>query len=120
MLVHAGVGTYLGTRGGDYSGISVDPVDGTFWAANEFSRSSLDLWGTWVANFSISATAAAARGAGLAPPTKHDAAGANAGLGSGGWNGPDGNADADFLINAGAALLRLATGEWVVIGDPHR
>jgi large repetitive protein len=70
VLVHAGVGTYLGTRGGDYSGISVDPVDDTFWAANEYSRSSFDLWGTWIANFAISATISPRRAAGLAPPHK--------------------------------------------------
>ena len=34
-LVKAGTQTYSGTRGGDYSGISVDPLTGSFWAANE-------------------------------------------------------------------------------------
>src|SRR5262249_51984683 len=60
VLVHAGQGTYLGVRGGDFSGISVDPANDTFWAANEYSRSSLELWGTWVANFTVGAPPSAA------------------------------------------------------------
>jgi hypothetical protein len=47
-------------RAGDYSGIAVDPVDGTFWAANEYATAALspelpisNNWGTWIANFSI-------------------------------------------------------------------
>src|SRR5207245_11495535 len=77
VLVHAGVGTYLGTRGGDYSGISVDPVNDTFWAANEYSRSSFELWGTWVANFTISASASAPRAGGLTVPRGQDTLGAD-------------------------------------------
>src|SRR5262245_7347662 len=46
-------------RVGDYSGIAIDPSDGSFWAANEYAKVVPDLlpfvsWGTWIANFSIS------------------------------------------------------------------
>jgi hypothetical protein len=45
-------------RVGDYSGIAIDPRDGTFWAANEYAKVVPELlpyvpWGTWIANFSI-------------------------------------------------------------------
>ncbi len=43
-----------GGRAGDLSGINVDPVDGSFWAANEFANTEATAnWGTAVANFSI-------------------------------------------------------------------
>jgi uncharacterized repeat protein (TIGR01451 family) len=39
-------------RAGDLSGINVDPVDGSFWAANEFANTqSIADWGTAVADF---------------------------------------------------------------------
>ncbi len=39
-------------RAGDLSGINVDPVDGTFWAANEFANTQATAnWGTAIANF---------------------------------------------------------------------
>jgi hypothetical protein len=37
-------------RTGDFSGISVDPVKGGFWAANEIG---LPIWGTWIGHFSF-------------------------------------------------------------------
>jgi len=46
-------------RAGDFSGISVDPSDGSFWAANEYATArnfqlqSLANWGTWIGNFTI-------------------------------------------------------------------
>lgn len=44
-----------GHRAGDLSGINVDPVDGTFWAANEFANTQGTAnWGTAVANFAPS------------------------------------------------------------------
>ena len=47
-----------GGRAGDLSGINVDPVDGTFWAANEFANTqSTANWGTAIANFSPGAAA---------------------------------------------------------------
>ena len=47
-----------GGRAGDLSGINVDPVDGTFWAANEFANTqAFANWGTAVANFAPSAPA---------------------------------------------------------------
>ena len=47
-----------GGRAGDLSGINVDPVDGTFWAANEFAnRQSTANWGTAVANYAPTAPA---------------------------------------------------------------
>lgn len=39
-------------REGDLSGINVDPVDGSFWAVNEFANTQATAnWGTAVANF---------------------------------------------------------------------
>ena len=39
-------------RQGDLSGINVDPVDGSFWAVNEFANTQATAnWGTAVANF---------------------------------------------------------------------
>jgi hypothetical protein len=59
-LVQSGKDFYNGTRAGDFSGISVDPVSGTsFWAANEYAtlqdpNDPLALnWGTWIGNFSV-------------------------------------------------------------------
>jgi uncharacterized repeat protein (TIGR01451 family) len=44
-----------GHRAGDLSGINVDPVDGTFWAANEFANTQGTAnWGTAIANFAPS------------------------------------------------------------------
>jgi hypothetical protein len=46
-------------RAGDFSGISIDPSDGSFWAANEYATAknfqiqSLANWGTWIGNFTI-------------------------------------------------------------------
>lgn len=41
-----------GGRAGDLSGINVDPVDGSFWAANEFANTQATAnWGTAIANF---------------------------------------------------------------------
>jgi predicted outer membrane repeat protein len=43
--------TYSG-RAGDYSFISADPVDGTFWATNEYtSGSNQPNWATWIQQF---------------------------------------------------------------------
>ncbi len=53
ILVHAGQANYNGTRAGDFSGTSVDPTDGTFWAANEFSNTEKINWGTWIAHFDL-------------------------------------------------------------------
>src|SRR5262245_16617620 len=47
-----------GNRAGDLSGINVDPVDGTFWAANEFANTLATAnWGTAIANFAPSTPA---------------------------------------------------------------
>jgi uncharacterized repeat protein (TIGR01451 family) len=61
VLVPAGTGqtNYKdfsgGGRAGDLSGINVDPVDGSFWAANEFANTEpIADWGTAVANFTLS------------------------------------------------------------------
>lgn len=55
-LVAAGNVTYSTTtnRGGDFSGTSVDPANGSFWSANEFSNSNVSVfWSTQVANYTI-------------------------------------------------------------------
>lgn len=61
VLVPAGTGQEnykdfsSGGRGGDLSGINVDPSDGSFWAANEFANTEATAnWGTAVADFTIS------------------------------------------------------------------
>ncbi len=41
-------------RGGDYSGTSIDPVDGSFWAANEYADKSINSWSTYIAHFTVS------------------------------------------------------------------
>jgi hypothetical protein len=52
-------------RAGDFSGITVDPVNGTsFWAANEYATSpEPDNWGTWIANFTVTGSYVAIGGA---------------------------------------------------------
>jgi hypothetical protein len=53
-------------RAGDYSGITVDPNDGTFWAANEYAKTpgAAANWGTWMTNFTLGAA-----GPDVTPPT---------------------------------------------------
>ena len=49
-------------RTGDYSGVAIDPADGSFWAANEYTTSTPPPppgtrganWGTWISQFTIS------------------------------------------------------------------
>jgi hypothetical protein len=48
-------------RAGDLSGINVDPVDGSFWAANEFANTQATAnWGTAIANFSVASASSGA------------------------------------------------------------
>ena len=60
VAVPAGAGTanysdLSGGRAGDISGINIDPVDGSFWAANEYANTEAGAnWGTAIANFSPS------------------------------------------------------------------
>lgn len=59
LLAKAGVTNYQGGRAGDYSGISVDPVDPTtFWAVNQFAdqAKTTDNWATWIAQFQVVGT----------------------------------------------------------------
>jgi Bacterial Ig domain len=54
-------------RAGDYSGITIDPNDGTFWAANEYAKIPVDSranWGTFITNMTLGAT-----GPDTTPPT---------------------------------------------------
>ena len=58
ILVPAGTGLRnysdftAGGRAGDLSGISIDPVDGSFWGVNEYATAAAsNNWGTAVANF---------------------------------------------------------------------
>jgi hypothetical protein len=57
LLAQAGQATYTDFTGspyrsGDYSGIGIDPVDGTFWGANEYATSAAtNNWGTFIVNF---------------------------------------------------------------------
>jgi hypothetical protein len=59
-LVHSGQAAYDPTpyapRWGDYSGISVDPLDGnaSVWVAGEYARAPGGLdWGTWIARVNV-------------------------------------------------------------------
>src|SRR5207248_6409502 len=55
-LVAAGNVTYSSStnRGGDFSGTSVDPSNGSFWSANEFSNSTISVfWSTQIVNYTI-------------------------------------------------------------------
>lgn len=43
-----------GTRWGDYSGMSIDPVDDcTFWYTNEYRQANAINWSTYIANFKM-------------------------------------------------------------------
>jgi hypothetical protein len=56
VLVQAGVpNPSQGTRSGDYSAAEYDPVDGSFWAVNEYNvdAGSTDDWGTAIAHFQL-------------------------------------------------------------------
>jgi hypothetical protein len=85
-LAQAGLVTYSAFdssphRAGDYSGISVDPVDptGSFWAVNEYAKDSggVATWGTHIQQFTDPP-----RGGGRSAP---DSSGKNgSGRGSGG------------------------------------
>jgi uncharacterized repeat protein (TIGR01451 family) len=79
----AGVANYhdftSGGRAGDLSGINVDPVNGTFWAANEFANNQATAnWGTAIANFAPSAPANSADMAVTASGPSSVTAGTNA------------------------------------------
>jgi uncharacterized protein (DUF2141 family) len=50
--VAAGQAPEFGGRIGDYSASVLDPVDGTFWVANEFATPD-DLWGTEIAHIKV-------------------------------------------------------------------
>jgi len=68
VAIFPGEDAYGGIRGGDYSAVTVDPVDGTFWAANMY-KPALILWGTGIADFAIADRAAPpAAVQGTAPP----------------------------------------------------
>jgi hypothetical protein len=61
-LAQAGLADYTAFdgsphRAGDYSGITVDPVDDSFWAANEYATAATsDNWGTHIRNFTVTST----------------------------------------------------------------
>jgi hypothetical protein len=53
VLVRAGTGNERTGRQGDFSGINVDPNDGTFWVANEYATAGGYNHATEVANFAM-------------------------------------------------------------------
>jgi hypothetical protein len=56
VRVVGGQANYVGDRAGDFSGLSVDPTDGTFWGANEFANQESTNWGTEIAHFIANST----------------------------------------------------------------
>jgi len=51
VLVKASSSSYSGSRWGDYSSVSVDPVDNrTFWSHGEYTAGG-NAWSTWTSNF---------------------------------------------------------------------
>src|SRR5206468_10048014 len=54
LIVTAGIGggDNFDGREGDMSQINVDPIDGSFWAINEFTDAS-SSWGQAIANFTV-------------------------------------------------------------------
>jgi hypothetical protein len=52
ILAKQGVAYSNEFRAGDYSSVTVDPTDGTFWAANEYADVTPG-WSTWVAHFRV-------------------------------------------------------------------
>ena len=67
IVYKAGVAGYYKTYGGgrnrwgDFSGTAVDPVDNSFWNANEWASTS-NNWGTQIANVAASSTCTVASG----------------------------------------------------------
>src|SRR5262249_35141691 len=62
VLAQAGQAPYSASfdsspyRAGDFSGITADPGDNPFWAANEYGKTPVDSranWGTYIAHFSL-------------------------------------------------------------------
>lgn len=54
VLAKAGLGTHNSGRAGDYSGISVDPLNpNQFWGFSEYSLATASQWGTWISRFEI-------------------------------------------------------------------
>src|SRR5262249_50962800 len=75
ILVAPGLASYRSGRNGDYLGIDVDPVNGTFWAAGEFASDVpptpiRNNWSTWISNFSTTA----ATNLGVSTPDNTDTA----------------------------------------------
>jgi uncharacterized repeat protein (TIGR01451 family) len=65
VLAQAGVAPYVAFDGspyreGDFAGMGVDPVNGSFWAANEYATATVEQpganYGTWIAQFSLQST----------------------------------------------------------------
>jgi methionine-rich copper-binding protein CopC len=61
-LAKAGSATYadFAFRWGDYSGIGIDPTDGSIWTGGEYATSLLSglpaNWATWISHFSLAPT----------------------------------------------------------------
>ena len=52
MMARASPDLWGDPRIGDYSAMSIDPADGTFWAVNEYSICYANhIWGTWIQHF---------------------------------------------------------------------
>jgi PKD repeat protein len=102
-------------RAGDLAGINVDPVDGSFWAANEFANTEASAnWGTAIANFSLRSVTASFTGAptsGVAPLTV-TFTNASSGATNYSWAFGDGNSSAatnavNTYSNAGTYSVTL-------------
>ncbi len=103
--------TSSGHRAGDLSGINVDPVNGSFWAVNEYANTQTTAnWGTGIVNFRPSSPAPAADLAVSVTGPATVAAGANASysitLSNNGPTAASGVVLSD-LLPTGAALVSM-------------
>lgn len=106
-------------RAGDLSGLNVDPVDGSFWAVNEFANTEATAnWGTAVANFILSTVTASFTGGPTngVPPLTVTFTNLSAGATNYAWVFGDGNTStnanpSNIYSNAGVySVTLLATG----------
>jgi hypothetical protein len=126
-------------RAGDLSGMNVDPVDGSFWAANEFANTEASAnWGTAVANFIVGQVVASFTGGPTngVPPLTVTFTNFSAGATNYAWTFGDGNSStnanpSNVYSNVGVySVTLLATGptgastlirtNYITVGFPNQ